>query len=133
MLEQGGGEQEDAVLADPAGRAGAVVLLLEDHPLLQGRVTAAEFGGPGHDGQAGVGEGAFPLPVLLETVLRVHRPQWGGGRHVLGEERPYLVAECDGGVVELEVHHLPSWTGRALAAIDLAFMPPSESVPTSAL
>src|SRR3712207_8908687 len=43
------GEQEDAVLADPSGGAGAVVLLLEDHPLDEGGVAAVVLLRPRHD------------------------------------------------------------------------------------
>src|SRR5690606_33298075 len=110
-----------------------VVLLLEDHPLFERRVASAELLGPGDDRQSCVGQTPFPLTVLFEAFRGVHRLQ-RCARNVRLEEGAHLVAERDGGVVEFEIHYLdPSWTGRALAAIDLAFMPPRESVPTSAL
>ncbi len=132
MLEQGGGEEEDAVLAHSTGRTRSVVLLLEHDPLLERRVAASERFGPRDDGQARVGEKGLPLPVLVEALGGVHRLQ-RSLRNVLREEDAHLVAECEGGVVEYEIHYLLPSAGRALAAIDLASMPPRESVPTSAL
>jgi hypothetical protein len=73
VLEEGGGEQVDAVLGDPSGRTGGVVLLLEDQPLQEGGVAAAVLLGPGHDRPA----------VGLELLL----PGAVGGEARLGLQR----------------------------------------------
>lgn len=103
MLEQCGSQQEDAVLAYAAGRARAVVLLLEDDPFEQGRIASAEFLGPGDDGVAGIGECVLPLTVLFEAFGGIHRLQGSRG-HIRFQERANLVTECGCGVVEYEIH-----------------------------
>ena len=62
VLEHGRRQKEDAVLADPLGGPGAVVLLLEDEPLHDPDVTAAVLNGPAHH-RPPIGEqGRLPLP-----------------------------------------------------------------------
>ncbi len=73
VLEHGRREQEDAVLAHPLRRPGAVVLLLEDEPLEDADVAAAVLGRPADDGPAVVEHGALPGAVGLEAVGRIER------------------------------------------------------------
>src|SRR5439155_245995 len=68
-------EQEDAVLGDPLWRAGAVVLLLEEQPLPQGRAAAAVPLRPRHHRPAGLEEAALPLDMQREPLARVTRRQ----------------------------------------------------------
>nr|WP_254127066.1 hypothetical protein [Aquihabitans sp. G128] len=72
-LEDGRGQQEDAVLGDPLRTARPVVLLLEDQPLPAAGGPAAEGLGPGHRGVAGGVEGALPVEVLGEALGGVAR------------------------------------------------------------
>ncbi len=92
VLEQGGAEEEDAVLAHPLGGAGAVVLLLEDEPLEDPEVAPAVLGGPAHHRPAVLVQGVLPGAMSLEAAGRVE----GGqrlGRDVLGQPGPRLGPE----------------------------------------
>src|SRR5580704_10272663 len=73
VFEHGGGEQEDAVLADALGGAGAVVLLLEDEPLEDAQVAAAVLRRPADDGPAVLVHFSFPAAVGLEALFCVKR------------------------------------------------------------
>ena len=86
VLEQGGGQQEDAVLAHPLGRPGAVVLLLEDQPLHDADAAAAVRRGPTDHRPAILEEPALPGPVGGEAIGRVEGGE-GIGRDVGGQTR----------------------------------------------
>ena len=78
-LEEGRREEEDAVLAHALRRAGAVVLLLEDQPLEEARLTPAVLARPGDDGPARLEEPLLPLHVEREALGRVaggQRARW---------------------------------------------------------
>ena len=92
VLEHGGGEQEDAVLAHPVGGAGAVVLLLEHEPLEDADVAPAVLGGPAHHRPAVLEHGALPGPVGLEARGGIERGQGVGG-DVRGQPGPGLGPE----------------------------------------
>ena len=92
VLEHGGGEQEDAVLAHPLGRAGTVVLLLEHEPLEDPEVAPAVLDRPADDGPAVLEHGALPGPVGLEAGGRIERGEGLGG-DVRGQPGPGLGAE----------------------------------------
>ncbi len=81
VLEHGGGEQEDAVLAHPLGGPGPVVLLLEDEPLEEPEVAAAVLDRPADHGPAVLEHRVLPGPVGLEAVGRIERGE-GVGRDV---------------------------------------------------
>src|SRR6187200_1533546 len=68
VLEDRGGEQEDAVLAHPRRCARAVVLLLEDHPLDERCAAPVVLLGPADHRPAGLGEPRLPLLVGAETL-----------------------------------------------------------------
>ena len=74
------------------GRAGAVVLLLEDEPFPEARVAPAELLGPRHHREASVEECAFPLEVRGEAGAGVARGQRRAG-HVGLEPGPALGAK----------------------------------------
>ena len=107
VLEEGGGEQVDAVLADPAGRAGRVVLLLEDQPVQYGSSPASVLLGPGHHRPTVGGQGALPDPVGGEALLGLQRGQGPFG-HVGGEPGAGLGPEGVLGRREVEVHQAPA-------------------------
>ena len=92
VLEHGGGEQEDAVLAHPLRGPGAVVLLLEDEPFEDPDVAPAVFDRPAHHRPAVLEEGVLPGAVGLEAFGGIERRQ-GAGRHVRGQPGPGLGAE----------------------------------------
>jgi len=102
-FEDGGREQEDAVLCHPLRRARRVVLLLEDQPLPEGRLPAAVLAGPRHDGVARVEQGALPLEVRGEALTGVAGGQGGPG-HVGLQPRAAVGAELLLGGAEREVH-----------------------------
>jgi hypothetical protein len=108
-LEDGRGEQEDAVLGDALGGAGPVVLLLEDQPLHRRRVPPAVRGGPRHHGEAGVEEGPLPRQVGGEAVAGVTRRQVVGD--VGAQPGPALGAERLLGGGEGEVHRVTAPPG----------------------
>ena len=70
-LEQGRGQEEHAVLADPQGGPGPPVLLLEDEPLEDADPPSAVVLRPRHDRPPIVGHGRFPVAVGLEALGRV--------------------------------------------------------------
>ena len=96
-LEERGGEEEDAVLADPGGGTGPVVLLLEDEPLEQPDPTPAVLLGPRHHRPPGVEHAPLPGPVGLEPLGGVERRERAGPlgrrRSVGLEPRPGLGPE----------------------------------------
>src|SRR5690606_35530107 len=72
-LEDGRGQQEDAVLGDAGRAAGPVVLLLEEEPLPQRRAAAAVLDRPGHRRPAALEEAPLPAEVLGEALPGVTR------------------------------------------------------------
>ena len=86
-LEDGRGEQEDAVLGDPLGTARPVVLLLEDQPLPQRGAPAAVLLGPRHDRPPGLEELLLPLDVQGEALRRVARRQAASGTLASSQSR----------------------------------------------
>ena len=114
VVEDDRREQEDAVLGDPAGSAGAVVLLLEDHPLDQRRIAAVVLLGPRHDRPARGGELRLPLLVGGPALGGVHRRQ-PLGRHVRGQPLPGLGPEGQLGLGQGQIHLLPQLRLQDLA------------------
>ena len=92
VLEHGGGEQEDAVLAHPLRGPGAVVLLLEHEPLEDADVAPAVFDGPAHHRPAVLVHGALPGAVGLEACGRIEGGEGVGG-DVRFQPRPRLGPE----------------------------------------
>ena len=92
VLEHGGGEQEDAVLAHPLRGPGAVVLLLEHEPLEDADVAPAVLDGPAHHRPAVLEHGALPGAVGLEAFGGIERGEGVGG-DVRGQPRPRLGPE----------------------------------------
>ena len=74
-LHDRGTEEEDAVLVHPPGRAGAVVLLLEDQPVEVVGAAAAVLLRPRHRRPAALPERALPLAVEREALLGVEARQ----------------------------------------------------------
>ena len=73
--EDGGREQEDAVLGDPLRAAGPVVLLLEDQPLPDRGVAPAVGLGPRDDGPPIGEQRPLPVEVASEAVAGVARAE----------------------------------------------------------
>ena len=74
-LEDGRGEQEDAVLGDPLRRTCPVVLLLEDQPLPQRGVTPPVRLRPAHHRPAVGEELSLPVEMAGEPLAGVTRRQ----------------------------------------------------------
>src|SRR6185437_15664388 len=119
VLEHGGREEEDAVLADAFRRADAVVLLIHE-PLEDADVPSAVLDGPADHGPSIVIHGALPGPVGLEAFRRIEGRE-GNGRDVglqpgpgFGPERLVLGAEGQvHGAANLAQGPAPCQGGRA--------------------
>ena len=92
VLQHGGGEEEDAVLAHPLRRPGAVVLLLEDQPLEDADVAPAVLRGPADHRPTVLEQGVLPGAVRLEALGRIEGGE-GFRRDVRGQPRPRLGPE----------------------------------------
>ena len=106
VREQRRRQHRGAVGAGSTRCTGPEVLLFEDHPLQQRRVSAAVAFRPGDDRQPRVEEHLVPAAMLFETVggvVGLRRERVG----VRGKELPHLGAEFVGGVVEREIHVRP--------------------------
>ena len=112
VLEEGRREQEDAVLADPSGRAGRVVLLLEDQPLA-GRRRRARRTPPARTRPTSAPRRASRSHSRCAAKpSAVSSDGSGSAGHVRAQPRPHLGAELLLRRPELKIHAAAAFMRR---------------------